>query len=134
MTRDWYAPIVADAEAGFGGPLNAYEMMKVHRHLSHASYLRWYSCFALYRQRQLLQVASAPAVLPVVLRFTGYTASGVCSADMLWCFDGDCIHTFLANLQAMIEAGAAGVHFEDQLSSEKKCGHLGGALLAPAAT
>jgi isocitrate lyase len=58
--RYWYAPIVADAEAGFGGPLNAYELMK-----------------------------------------------------------------------AMIEAGAAGVHFEDQLSSEKKCGHLGGKVLIP---
>ncbi|MCW8140612.1 MAG: isocitrate lyase [Planctomycetota bacterium] len=57
---DWYAPIVADAEAGFGGPLNAFELMK-----------------------------------------------------------------------AMIEAGAAGVHFEDQLSSEKKCGHLGGKVLVP---
>jgi len=56
----WLAPIVADAEAGFGGPLNAYELMK-----------------------------------------------------------------------AMIEAGAAGVHFEDQLSSEKKCGHLGGKVLIP---
>lgn len=56
----WYAPIVADAEAGFGGPLNAYELMK-----------------------------------------------------------------------SMIEAGAAGVHFEDQLSSEKKCGHLGGKVLVP---
>ena len=56
----WFAPIVADAEAGFGGPLNAFEMMK-----------------------------------------------------------------------AMIEAGAAGVHFEDQLSSEKKCGHLGGKVLIP---
>ena len=56
VTRDWFAPIVADAEAGFGGVLNAFELMK-----------------------------------------------------------------------AMIEAGAAGVHFEDQLSSEKKCGHLGGA-------
>lgn len=59
-TRDWMMPIVADAEAGFGGPLNAYELMK-----------------------------------------------------------------------AMIEAGAAGVHFEDQLSSEKKCGHLGGKVLIP---
>lgn len=59
-TRDWYAPIVADAEAGFGGPLNCFEMMK-----------------------------------------------------------------------NMIEAGAAGVHFEDQLSSEKKCGHLGGKVLVP---
>ena len=58
----WLAPIVADAEAGFGGPLNAYELMK-----------------------------------------------------------------------AMIEAGAAGVHFEDQLSSEKKCGHLGGKVLVPTA-
>src|SRR5688572_6508969 len=58
--RYWYAPIVADAEAGFGGPLNAYELMK-----------------------------------------------------------------------SMIEAGAAGVHFEDQLSSEKKCGHLGGKVLVP---
>ncbi|KAK9831679.1 hypothetical protein WJX74_005665 [Apatococcus lobatus] len=58
--RDWFAPIVADAEAGFGGPLNCFEMMK-----------------------------------------------------------------------AMIEAGAAGVHFEDQLSSEKKCGHLGGKVLIP---
>ncbi len=60
--RDWMAPIVADAEAGFGGPLNAYELMK-----------------------------------------------------------------------GMIEAGAAGVHFEDQLSSEKKCGHLGGKVLVPTA-
>jgi isocitrate lyase len=57
---DWFAPIVADAEAGFGGPLNAFELMK-----------------------------------------------------------------------AMIEAGAAGVHFEDQLASEKKCGHMGGKVLIP---
>ncbi|MCA0237824.1 MAG: isocitrate lyase, partial [Bacteroidetes bacterium] len=57
---DYFAPIVADAEAGFGGPLNAFELMK-----------------------------------------------------------------------AMIEAGAAGVHFEDQLASEKKCGHLGGKVLVP---
>jgi isocitrate lyase len=56
----WLAPIIADAEAGFGGTLNAFELMK-----------------------------------------------------------------------AMIEAGAAGVHFEDQLSSEKKCGHLGGKVLVP---
>ena len=56
----WYAPIVADAEAGFGGVLNAYELMK-----------------------------------------------------------------------AMIEAGAGGVHFEDQLAAEKKCGHLGGKVLIP---
>jgi len=62
-TRDWFAPIVADAEAGFGGPLNAFELMK-----------------------------------------------------------------------AMIEAGAAGVHFEDQLASEKKCGHLGGKVLVPMKT
>jgi len=61
-TRDWMVPVVADAEAGFGGPLNAYELMK-----------------------------------------------------------------------AMIEAGAAGVHFEDQLSSEKKCGHMGGKVLIPTA-
>ena len=59
-SRWWQAPIVADAEAGFGGPLNAFELMK-----------------------------------------------------------------------AMIEAGAAAVHFEDQLSSEKKCGHLGGKVLLP---
>ena len=58
--RHWLAPIVADAEAGFGGPLNAFELMK-----------------------------------------------------------------------SMIEAGAAGVHFEDQLASEKKCGHLGGKVLVP---
>jgi isocitrate lyase len=58
--HDWFAPIVADAEAGFGGPLNAYELMT-----------------------------------------------------------------------AMIDAGAGGVHFEDQLSSEKKCGHLGGKVLLP---
>ncbi|AFZ68658.1 isocitrate lyase [Deinococcus peraridilitoris] len=57
---DYFAPIVADAEAGFGGPLNAFELMK-----------------------------------------------------------------------SMIEAGAAGVHFEDQLASEKKCGHLGGKVLVP---
>ena len=60
--RSWFAPIVADAEAGFGGPLNAFELMKL-----------------------------------------------------------------------MIEAGAAGVHFEDQLASEKKCGHLGGKVLVPTA-
>jgi isocitrate lyase len=59
-TRNWFAPIIADAEAGFGGPLNAFELMK-----------------------------------------------------------------------AMIEAGAAAVHFEDQLASEKKCGHLGGKVLVP---
>ena len=57
---DYFAPIIADAEAGFGGPLNAFELMK-----------------------------------------------------------------------AMIEAGAAAVHFEDQLASEKKCGHLGGKVLVP---
>jgi isocitrate lyase len=57
----WFAPIVADAEAGFGGSLNAFELMK-----------------------------------------------------------------------SMIEAGAAGVHFEDQLASAKKCGHLGGKVLVPA--
>ena len=60
ITTDYYLPIVADAEAGFGGALNAYELMA-----------------------------------------------------------------------AMIEAGAAGVHFEDQLASEKKCGHLGGKVLVP---
>jgi len=60
---DWFAPIVADAEAGFGGPLNAFELMK-----------------------------------------------------------------------SMIEAGAAGVHFEDQLAAEKKCGHLGGKVLVPTQT
>ncbi|MCY0897037.1 MAG: isocitrate lyase [Alicyclobacillaceae bacterium] len=59
---DWFVPIVADAEAGFGGPLNVFELMK-----------------------------------------------------------------------SMIEAGAAAVHFEDQLSSEKKCGHMGGKVLLPTA-
>src|SRR5690606_32267695 len=58
--RDYLVPIVADAEAGFGGPLNVFELMK-----------------------------------------------------------------------SMIAAGAAGVHFEDQLASEKKCGHLGGKVLIP---
>src|SRR5207344_391504 len=62
-STDWYAPIIADAEAGFGGPLNAFELMK-----------------------------------------------------------------------SMIEAGAAAVHFEDQLASEKKCGHLGGKVLVPTAS
>ncbi len=57
---DWYAPIIADAEAGFGGPLHAFELMK-----------------------------------------------------------------------SMIEAGASGVHFEDQLAAEKKCGHLAGKVLVP---
>jgi len=61
--RDWFVPLVADAEAGFGGALNVFELMK-----------------------------------------------------------------------AMIEAGAAGVHFEDQLSSEKKCGHMGGKVLIPTQT
>jgi isocitrate lyase len=61
--RDWFLPIVADAEAGFGGPLNVFELMK-----------------------------------------------------------------------AMIEAGVAGVHLEDQLSSEKKCGHMGGKVLLPTST
>jgi len=60
---DWFAPIIADGEAGFGGPLNVFEMTK-----------------------------------------------------------------------AMIEAGAAGVHFEDQLASEKKCGHMGGKVLIPTQT
>ena len=60
---DWFAPIVADGEAGFGGPLNVFELTK-----------------------------------------------------------------------AMIEAGAAGVHFEDQLASEKKCGHMGGKVLVPTST
>ncbi|QWB27605.1 MULTISPECIES: isocitrate lyase [Streptomyces] len=59
-TTDWLAPIVADAEAGFGGPLNAFELTK-----------------------------------------------------------------------GMIAAGAAGIHYEDQLASEKKCGHLGGKVLVP---
>ncbi|WNI18819.1 isocitrate lyase [Actinacidiphila sp. ITFR-21] len=59
-TTDWLAPIVADAEAGFGGPLNAFELTK-----------------------------------------------------------------------AMIDAGAAGIHYEDQLAAEKKCGHLGGKVLVP---
>ena len=60
---DWFAPIIADAEAGFGGPLNVFELTK-----------------------------------------------------------------------AMIEAGVAGVHFEDQLASEKKCGHMGGKVLVPTQT
>lgn len=60
VSREWFAPIVADAEAGFGGPLNCFEIMK-----------------------------------------------------------------------SYIEAGVAGVHFEDQLASEKKCGHLGGKVLIP---
>jgi isocitrate lyase len=61
-STDWLVPIVADAEAGFGGPLQAFELMK-----------------------------------------------------------------------GMIESGAAGVHFEDQLAAEKKCGHLGGKVLVPTA-
>lgn len=63
QSRDWFAPIVADAEAGFGGHLNVFELMK-----------------------------------------------------------------------SMIEAGASAVHFEDQLASEKKCGHLGGKVLLPTQT
>src|SRR5437016_715698 len=61
-STDWFVPIIADGEAGFGGPLNVFELMK-----------------------------------------------------------------------SMIEAGAAGVHFEDQLASEKKCGHMGGKVLIPTA-
>jgi isocitrate lyase len=61
--RDWLAPIVADAEAGFGGPIHAFELMK-----------------------------------------------------------------------SMIDAGASGVHFEDQLAAEKKCGHMGGKVLIPTAS
>ena len=61
LTKNWLVPLIADCEAGFGGPLNAFELTK-----------------------------------------------------------------------AMIEAGAAGIHFEDQLSSAKKCGHLGGKVLIPA--
>jgi isocitrate lyase len=61
--RDWLVPIVADAEAGFGGPVHAFELMK-----------------------------------------------------------------------SMIEAGVAGVHFEDQLAAEKKCGHMGGKVLVPTGT
>jgi isocitrate lyase len=61
--RDWLVPIVADAEAGFGGPVHAFELMK-----------------------------------------------------------------------SMIEAGVAGVHFEDQLAAEKKCGHMGGKVLVPTST
>src|SRR4249920_265701 len=60
VSRDWFVPLIADAEAGFGGPLNAHELMK-----------------------------------------------------------------------AMIAAGAAGVHFEDQLAAVKKCGHMGGKVLVP---
>src|SRR5882762_392934 len=60
---DWFAPVIADGEAGFGGPLNVFELTK-----------------------------------------------------------------------AMLEAGAAGVHFEDQLASEKKCGHMGGKVLVPTST
>ena len=60
ITQDWLAPIVADAEAGFGGPLNAYELA-----------------------------------------------------------------------QSLIQSGAAGIHWQDQLASEKKCGHLGGKVLVP---
>jgi isocitrate lyase len=61
--RDWLVPIVADAEAGFGGPIHAFELMK-----------------------------------------------------------------------SMIDAGASGVHFEDQLAAEKKCGHMGGKVLIPTAS
>jgi Isocitrate lyase family len=85
-------------------------------------------CSAQYRQRQLLQVASVPAVLVAVQRFTGYTASGLCSAPHVVMLQQQLYLHNYPFLQAMIEAGAAGVHFEDQLSSEKKCGHLGGAL------
>lgn len=53
VTRDWYAPIVADAEAGFGGPLNAYEMMKVHLvscKITVVLLLRIPCCIAMFRR------------------------------------------------------------------------------------
>jgi len=95
---DYFAPIVADAEAGFGGVLNAFELMKAMIEAGAAG---------VHFEDQLASVKKCGHMGGKVLVPTREAVS------------------------KLIAAGAAGVHFEDQLASVKKCGHMGGKVLVP---